>query len=97
MDSNSEKQYAERGNTKGLFTVVWIHKNSLLCFEQKKNHLLSSAFYDDFLQIGIVDNGGSSSVINHYVHTFDNIFNYKIERQNHPFCYPSYAYTIYKF
>lgn len=22
MDSNSEKQYAEQGNTKGLFTVV---------------------------------------------------------------------------
>lgn len=64
---------------------------------KKKNHLLSSAFYDDFLQIGIVDNRGSSSVINHYVHTFDNISNYKIERQNHPFCYPSYAYTIYKF
>lgn len=64
MDSNSEKQYAERGNTKGLFTVVCLQwsefiKTGYCALNRKKNHLLSSAFYDDFLQIGIVDNRGA--------------------------------------
>lgn len=52
---------------------------------RKKNHIFSSAFYEDGCVSVSMTTDESSFAINHYFHAFNNIYNYKKASQNYPF------------